>query len=96
MKYIIERFGDIKGITIHKTFNQALEHLDREFPKDEDGERCSPDPEDDRILIWEIADGGYKKVVWHFSGWHWNSEEFGLPQGELKGDGKSLYNMVNN
>jgi len=48
--------------------------------------RQTPDPEDDRILIWEITDTGHRKVVWHFSGWHWNANEYGLPQGTLPGD----------
>jgi len=57
--------------------------------------RLTPDPEDDRILIWEIQNNGKNKVVWHFSGWHWDAGEFSLPQGTLPGDNKSLYELAN-
>jgi len=57
-------------------------------------ERQTPDPEDDRILIWEITDTGHRKVVWHFSGWHWDANEYGLLQGVLPGDGISLYALA--
>lgn len=58
-------------------------------------ERQTPDPEDDRILIWEITDTGHRKVVWHFSGWHWDPSEYGLPQGILPGDVETLYKLAN-
>ncbi|MBU2556138.1 MAG: hypothetical protein KKF98_16935 [Bacteroidetes bacterium] len=54
----------------------------------------TPDPEDDRILIWEFQSDGSAKVVWHFSGWHWDADEFGLPQGQLPGDNESLYKLA--
>ena len=58
--------------------------------------RQTPDPEDDRILIWEINEDGSSRVVWHFSGWHWDFEagdvvKGGLPQGRLPGDKEPLY-----
>lgn len=56
--------------------------------------RIGPDPEDDRILIWEILPSKHRKVVWHFSGWHWDSSEFSIEQGSLPGDKESLYGMV--
>lgn len=90
--YVIERLGDLKGLTGHNSLDEALEHLSGEFPPSEDGWR-GPDPEDDRILIWEVLPSGHKKVVWHFSGWHWDADEFGLPQGKLPGDERSLYDL---
>ncbi len=97
--YIIERMGDISGKSIHNSLTDALLYLDKEFPKDEDGYRYSPDPEDDRILIWEVLDTGHRKVVWHFSGWHWDfsAEDVigvGLEQGKLLGDTNCLYDEV--
>ena len=55
-----------------------------------------PDPEDDRILVWEILDSGHKKVVWHCSGWHWpfNCDDLvdeGLEQGCLLDHTESYY-----
>jgi len=98
-EYIIERLGDIEGLTIHNSLEEALQQLEKEYPitKDEDGNlyRETPDPEDDRILIWEVLPSGHKKVVWHFSGWHWDSDEFyGLEQGKLPNDEKSLYEIA--
>lgn len=55
------------------------------------------DPEDDRIVIWEIMpDNKVAKVVWHASGWHWQhdaSDLVGGPleQGKLPCDTLSLY-----
>ena len=61
----------------------------------EGGSRYSKiDLEDDRILIREFLDSGHSKVVWHFSGWHWNNDEFGLPQGTFPGDTKSVYAIL--
>ncbi len=99
MQYIIERFGDISGITNHATLTDALIYLDKEFPKDEDGHRNSPDPEDDRILIWKVLPTGHKKLVWHFSGWHWYNQaediiKGGLEQGKLDNDKDCLYKEV--
>lgn len=90
-EYIVERLGDLQGLTIHYSAMEALKQIERECPLD-DGERTSPDPEDDRILIWHVLPSGHKKVVWHFSGWHWNPDEFyELGQGKLPNDEKSLY-----
>jgi hypothetical protein len=94
MKYMIERLGDIDGKTYHNTIDEALNQLAFEYPI-KDGERYTPDPEDDRILIWERPDTEPDKVVWHFSGWHWDAEEFGIPQGKLPHDDKSLYELAN-
>jgi len=96
-RYVIERLGDIRGETIHGSFDDAIKQICREYPisADEDGEvrRRTPDQEDDRILIWEILPSGHRKVVWHFSGWHWDGEEYG-DQGALPGDANSLYGMA--
>lgn len=58
----------------------------------------TPDPEDDRILIWEVAPP-WMRVVWHFSGWHWISDASDLvggplDQGALPGHDKSLYELA--
>jgi hypothetical protein len=95
--YAIERLGDIDGVTLHDTLDAALAALSREYPvHPETGVRTTPDPEDDRILIWEILPTCHKKVVWHFSGWHWNAEEFGLDHGTLPGDAHCLYFLACN
>jgi hypothetical protein len=103
-EYVIERLGDISGETIHGSLEDALKELDGEYrplteeEKQEYGittHRNTPDPEDDRILIWEVLPSGHKKVVWHFSGWHWDSQEFyGLGQGTLLGDEKDLCSIA--
>jgi hypothetical protein len=91
----------------HKSFrslDDALAAIAKDFPIVHDyasgegiGEpyRESPDPEDDRIVVWEIAEGKTMKAVWHFSGWHWSGEELGIPQGSLPGDQASLYEIAN-
>lgn len=86
---MVEYLGDIEGRTFHKTYEEALHKISTDFP-DED----TPDPEDDRILVWEILETGHAKVVWHFSGWHWDANEFNLPQGKLPGHEKSLYEIA--
>lgn len=96
--YVIERLGDIDGATVHESLNAAFAYLVLEYPiemqsdfGDEIGEgRSTPDPEDDRILIWEVLPTGHKKVVEHFSGWHWNADEFGIDQMTLPGDSQNL------
>ena len=98
-EYIIERLGDISGLTIHNSLEEALEQLEKEYPLEYNGKgeiyRETPDPEDDRILIWEVLPSGHKKVIWHFSGWHWDSEEFyNLEQGKLLSDTRSLYHIA--
>src|SRR3546814_2185093 len=35
--------------------------------------RSTPDPEDDKILLWEVLPTGHRKVVWGFFGWHHSS-----------------------
>jgi hypothetical protein len=66
-----------------------------------------PDPEDDRVVIWEVTEGQHRKAVWHFSGWHWSPNAEDLPGGPLDQGtldsisglprywwGKSLYEMA--
>jgi len=111
-EYIIERLGDLNGLTLHLSLEEALNTLAMEFPVWTEEERKewrdnnagwtiepryrnTPDPEDDRILIWEVLPSGHKRVVWHFSGWHWDAEEFPyLEQGSLIGDKDSLYGLA--
>lgn len=96
MKYTVEQLGDLLGEDTFNTFDEALDFVAK-ITKDEESETGhSTDPEDNRILIWEVLDTGHKKVVWHFSGWHWDENEFDLPQGKLRGHEKSLYEESNN
>ena len=101
-KYIVEQFGDISGRDTFNSLVEALLFVEKiciELATEDcddiqewinNGGLPYCDTEDNRITITEI-NGGIKKVVWHFSGWHWDSEEFGIPQGKLLGHQKSLY-----
>mgnify|MGYP001590820570 CR=1 FL=1 len=91
--YIVERLGDIDGLSRHASLDDALRALSKEFGLNEDGIR-EIDSEDNRLLVWEVLPSGHKKVVWHFSGDHWRGDEFDLEQGSLPGDDKSLYAMA--
>lgn len=109
--YLIQYFGDLerdRGPCM-KTFSSLLDALSwlhhnegwGKYIKNADYEEWyeTPDPEDDRILIWELAPEKIGKVVWHFSGWHWSSDanEFvggPLPQGKLPGFDKTLYELA--
>lgn len=105
--YVIEFKGDLDDPPwATDTLSAALEYLAEEkgYGKpakdyvsgyEEDAEEILvPDPEDDRILIWEVEAGTEPKVVWHFSGWHWDSTEFGIDQGKLPGHDKSLMDLA--
>jgi len=93
--YVVELLGDLPyhreqeghrdHINIFHSFEDALAWL-----RDNIG---YPDPEDDRMLIWEVLPSEHKKVVWHFSGWHWDADEFGIPQGKYPSDEESVYAM---
>jgi hypothetical protein len=91
--FIVERLGDIDGLSKHASLDAALAHLSTEFSCNEDGIR-DIDTEDDRLLVWEVLPSGHKKVVWQFSGDHWDAYEFGIEQGALPGDGRSLYDAA--
>lgn len=93
VSFIVERLGDIDGLSRHASLDDALDALSQEFGLNEEGIR-NIDTEDDRVLIWEVLPSGHKKVVWHFSGDHWRGDEFDLEQGALPGDEKSLYAMA--
>lgn len=52
------------------------------------------DPEDDRVVIWEISKSGHRKAVWHASGWHWPFDEVDdqkIEQGALTAHSESVY-----
>lgn len=103
--YILQGFGDLedphynggykagldKPLSFH-SLNEALWFLEGWAVEIDDDERVLKlDPEDDRVLIWKVASDGQRKVVWHFSGWHWNAEQFGIEQGAFIGHEKSVY-----
>ena|SRR6266496_5551143 len=61
---------------------------------DENDSFYTPDPEDDKIEIWELnTDTNECKVVWGFFGWHWTVPE-GLEQGIMPDNDKSLYELA--
>ena len=61
-----------------------------------------PDPEDDRIVVWEFdtnTSPPQAKVVWVFNGWHWHHDvlpgmEDGYVNSALPGCDLSLYQMT--
>lgn len=88
---MVECEGDLdKYPPIHcNSLKSALKIIEEYIP--------APDPEDDRILVWEILPTGHKKVVWHCSGWHWPFDcddlvDGGLEQGCLLGHTKTYNN----
>jgi hypothetical protein len=103
--YLIEELGDLNGpLQAYPTLNGALAALAARFGQkvtNADGEEYydTPDPEDDRIIVWEATPGEVCKAVWHFSGWHWDHEASDLPggpleQGVLPGCERSLYELA--
>lgn len=92
--YVVELNGDIAGEQHYNkvyiavdTLEQALKIIELKFAD-------NLDPEDDQILVHEVLPSGHKKVVWQFSGWHYNPEDYNVPQGCLLGHEKSLYNEL--
>ena len=94
--FVVTAHGDKENKSAHRTLADALAAIRVGAPCEpsKDGSRSVPDPEDDRLLVWEVLPTGHSKVVWHFSGWHWPQDEFGLPQGTLPGDDRSLYEIA--
>lgn len=105
MKAYFARFdGDISHLepVAGKSLEECLSNVrskhrfgqkvkDKYFPDEETV--FTPDPEDDKIEVWEIdTDTASAKVVWGFWGWHWPVPD-GLEQGILPGDNKSLYEI---
>ena len=110
--YVIQGEGDAWGCEIFRTFDDALDRI-REivtyngpWPQPgidrdrSDKGHIQFDPEDDRVTIWEVLPTGHKRVVWHFSGWHWNTSDFLTPEGDvleqgaLPGDSRPLQEAV--
>lgn len=99
MLFEITFHGDLEHLSsqIYPTFQKALLDLATEWNwcgygkqfTDKFGAKYSrhphyPDPEDDRIVIWEISESLGRVAVWHFSGWHWNFDAEDLPGGPLE------------
>ncbi|MDE1867794.1 MAG: hypothetical protein KGI08_08825, partial [Thaumarchaeota archaeon] len=54
----------------------------------------TPDPEDDKIEIWEFdTENKSAKLVTGFFGWHWQIPE-GVEQMKMPGNDKSLYELA--
>lgn len=97
------------GETVHDSLEAALARLAKEYPMvpldAEEDEfhgrpptehlvRSTPDPEDDRILVWEVLPSGHRKVVWGFFGWHYGSDDYACGQCALPGDDEDLYSIA--
>lgn len=98
--YLVTVEGDLDDVPVggFDTLRHALMYVFDRYsgPPDEDGSIPTPDPEDDRILVWERTTSGHAKVVWHFSGWHYPSKYENLDgsvveQGALPEHNKPLY-----
>jgi len=102
--YVVECEGDLHSLsgtmvfdmTTHATLGAALAVIDAEYPRDPDepSGRSTPDPEDDRILVWEVLPTGHRRAVWGFFGWHHSSDEFDCGPGTLPGDDEDLYSLA--
>lgn len=85
---------------LYDSLSDALNAISIDFPMayNEDfleAHRRTPDPEDDRIVVWEFTNNESRKAVWAFCGWHWDLDELGLTeQGKLPGDTNSLYDIA--
>lgn len=86
-KYEVRCYGDIDDWGFFNSLEDALIYLKTNYGY--------TDPEDNRMVIREITYDGLSKVVWHFSGWHWDADEFDLPQGHYLGEADSVYEMSN-
>lgn len=92
--YIIEEDDSGEG-TVYASFKEALAYLAEKFRFDEEDEYPStPDPEQDRILIWEVLPSGHRRVVWQFAGWHYDANEYSVGQCALPGHSKDLYSIA--
>lgn len=104
--YIIECHGDCHSksgsYAIDNQWFPSLElslaYLASEYPAegdagddDADDYQQTPDPEDDKILIWEVLPEGHRKIVWGFFGWHHSADDHECGQGSLPGHCESLY-----
>jgi hypothetical protein len=102
--YIMQGFGDLADPNYNGGFKKGL-HEPKQFKCLHDAlwwldlwnVKEKFDPEDDRIVIWEVTNTGHKKPVWQASGWHWPYDEVDgikLDQGCLLDDDTSLYSRV--
>jgi hypothetical protein len=106
--YTLQFYGDLPvkaphlcaGSRAYTSIDEALGWLaDHVVLDDEDADTQDKfwfDPEDDRIVIWEIKPHENIAAVWHASGWHWPHDASDLSggpleQGCLPGDTMSLY-----
>ena len=95
--------------TLHATLDAALAAIAAEHPlAPEDADeaefhgrtpsatlvRRAPDPEDGRIVVWEVLPSGHRRAVWGFFGWHHSADDFACGQGTLPGDDADLYSLA--
>lgn len=99
--YVAYFYGDLEiapmaDSSLEDLLNEIVKETGwgRKIPNYDQRTHYTPDPEDDKIEIWE-CDGQNKtcKVVWGFYGWHWNIP-VGMKQGILPGHKKSLYELA--
>ncbi len=88
---------------IFKSLDLALEAMAEEYPIEKNNAwedeqpimvRQAPDPEDDKITIWEVTPEGFRRPVWLFAGWHHSADDYACGQGKLPGDEEDLYSIA--
>lgn len=79
-----------------ETYRRQLEAEAAHAAKADEEERWqTPDPEDDKIEVWELdIENCSCQVVWGFWGWHWRMPEHLEEQGTIPGCPKPLYDLA--
>lgn len=103
--YVAAFYGDLadKPPLVGLSLNQVLQVMQRRYEwgtvsDSEPGvwvEYITPDPEDDKIEIWEMdTDTNNGKIVAGFWGWHWDKPE-GIDDIVMPGNDRTLYELAN-
>lgn len=112
--FILDFFGDLPTTrpdcrepmcfsTLEATKRKIYEMFiqdDLDAPHDLVNQDLLPDPEDDRIIVWEANPETGKLVVrWAFNGWHWPHDDMpGMEEAddklEINGKDLSLYTLA--
>lgn len=94
--YVFKRWIAQNGV--FNTLDETLDAIAQDFPLvNDDGVpvRQTPDPEDDRIVVWELETGKKKTPVVAFVGWHWSMTDLpGAIDMTLPGDEMTLYDIA--